>query len=891
MTLTGINLIHSTGSFTSTIIDVNFNPPSFPYEVNAGAFVDVTFQICAGSGNVEDVLNIQPVSSQHGGESHLFSLGYPALPPTITPSSIDFGVVPFGGTSASIQICISNNSTLCSNNFDITTTECGGIVPRITRLAPDPGGGDTDCTSLAWTPEEPCQIIDCDIVIDLCGTTFLIPVIGQATDADGQPCGEGCPCLCCTGIDIDSEGRCLNTFNTTCDNGDLFNLSAIGEEKQVNFKFHYDSGITDGFELFFNPIIFSVTCNYGTKYNGPINAAPPSGWFIQLLTSNIGSGWLPMSIYGTGVNTLNQQNWLVEVQVVTATTFIVRLTMFMISDLEDWISALVFNNAPKWRRNHVNAAVPPLSGPLTNTFPSVYTSNRRLCSLFWVNDPNRLNLNGTPFSCYNTHSINWTSRFFNKGLYGGASEFTDPLFQFERNGNPVSTLSVIEKTEVKFYINIPNVYGDIQCVYFDLFDESTTDNSVDFLQNYNNSRSAIVNNGSISVLDNLLETPSSVTSLGGGDYEITAFIGTGLNVSHQYRIFAVVYSKNQMVNSFISDPLRVVNVPTPDCENCQPNTTSEWTQVFRSNTSNCLRPVAKERIKHQVTFNEGTLKNCFDIVRPSNWLDYIVSLSLNVYFRQPDFPVSGKTTFFMFNQEQSTRVPGFPGNWNNPGNLIVQDSGSDIVSEFTRRVGFEGSPFSGSNVFTANTSTFMNRTNVGVLGSPYVTTLGVTNDWRGVEILYEYVLRIDFSSLYGTPFEINYVKAFPVLAIENEPTNSGFNQKIFGFQFECLSGGVWSNIDGVFCPDNCDQIRATYTANESGNFAFFANISPGGNIANVKESEAASFGLPQLLNVLSLDLTFDPSGGNYTATAIIDPSTLTPGLSYELCGYWSEINP
>jgi hypothetical protein len=95
----------------------------------------------------------------------------------------------------------------------------------------------------------------------------------------------------------------------------------------------------------------------------------------------------------------------------------------------------------------------------------------------------------------------------------------------------------------------------------------------------------------------------------------------------------------------------------------------------------------------------------------------------------------------------------------------------------------------------------------------------------------------------------------------------------------------------VFCPDNCDQIRATYTANESGNFAFFANISPGGNIANVKESEAASFGLPQLLNVLSLDLTFDPSGGNYTATAIIDPSTLTPGLSYELCGYWSEINP
>jgi hypothetical protein len=889
MTLTGINLIHTTGSFTSSIISINFNPPSFPYNVNAGDFVDIEIQICAGSGNVEDVLNIQPVSAEHGSESHLFSFGYPALPPTITPSSIDFGVVPFGDTSANFQICISNNSTLCSNNFDIDNTACAGIVPRTLRLAPDPGGADTDCANLSWTPEEPCQILDCDIVIDLCGTEFLIPVTGQATDAGGEPCGEPCPCLCCTGVDINAEGKCLGTWSTACDNEAVFNQSAIGEQKQVSFRFTYAHGIGDNFELFFNPIIWAVTCNYSTKYGGPINAAPPSGYYIELFSSMIGSGWFPMSLYGATTNTPNQKNWIVEIQVVTSTSFEVRLTMFMISDLEDWISAAVFNNAPKWRRNHVLAPVPALTGPLVNTFPSVYNSQRKLCSLFWVHDPNKLNPNGSEFTCYNTHSINWTSRFFNKGLNNGPSEFTDPLFIFERNGNPVSTLSTIQKTEVKFYINIPNVYGDIQCVFFNLFDESTTDNSVDFLQNYNNSRSQIVNNAVISVLDNLLESPSSVTALGGDDYEVTAFIGTGLNVSHQYRIFAVVYSKNDMVNSFISDPLKVTNVPEPDCENCQIETTSGWNQIFLGNISNCIRPVAKERIQHVVTFGEGTLKDCFG--RSINWLDYIVSLSLNVYFRQPDFPVSGKTTFFMFNQETSNRIVGYPGNWNNPGNLIVQDSGSDIVSEFTRRVGFESSPFSGSNVFTANTSTFINRTPAGVLGSPYVTTLGVTNDWRGSEIIYEYILRMDFSSIYGTPFEINYVKGFRVLAIENEPTNSGFDQKIFGFQFECLSGGVWSTIDGVFCPDNCDQIRATYTANESGNFAFFANITPGGNTSNVKESEDTAFNLPQQLNVISLDLTYSPSGLTYEATALIDPSTLTPGLSYELCGYWSKSNP
>ena len=493
----------------------------------------------------------------------------------------------------------------------------------------------------------------------------------------------------------------------------------------------------------------------------------------------------------------------------------------------------------------------------------------------------------TTFECFNIHSINWTSRFFNKGLYNGASEFLNHAFIFERSGNPVSNLSTIQRTEVKFYIDIPSAFGTLSCVYFNLFDESTTDNTVDFLNNYNNSRSEITNIAFISILDNLLESPSSITNIGGDTYEVTAFIGTGLNIAHQYRIFAVVYSNSNMVNSFISDPLSVTNIPTPDCENCQIETSSTWKQIFLNTVSDCVRPVAKERIQHNVLFSQGTLDFCFG--RSFDWFDYIVSLKLNVYRRETNFPVAGKTTFFMFEQHTSNRVVGFPSNWNNLGNLIVADSGSDIVSEFTRRVGFSSTPFAGSNVFVADTATYMNRTPAGVLGTPYVTTLGVSNDWRNQQIIYEYILKLDLSSIYGTPYEINYVKAFEVLAIQNEPDNSGNDQVITEIRFECFSGGVWSTIEGTFCPKDCDSIRVTATANQSGNFAFFANP-VNGSLASVKESEDAAVYLPTQMNVVSIDLTYSPFGLVYIARAILDPSTLSSGQTYELCVYWSKSN-
>jgi hypothetical protein len=864
-----------TGSFTFTL-----SPLTFPFFISAGGFIDIEFQVCAFSGvtNVELEIEITFVGDPKESTYFPFELCDPST--MVSPTTLNFGTLAVGTSSSPQTITVTNCQNVCGANFYFNSgTAGGGFVATPSSLSLLPSA--TGTMDIVWTPTLPnIDLSGTHIEIEVCGVESDVNVFGESEEGE-------CPCLCCNGIEIQTEdGRCVDNYISVCDVENIYENSAIGEKKSVVFDFSYNYGIGNNFEVYFNPIIWAVNCNYSTKYGGPINSPPPFGYYIELFISMIGGGWQTMSLFNTSFNTPNQKNWIVELRLLTATTFQIRMTMFLISDLEDWISAAVFNNAPKWRRNHVFAPVPPLSGPLTNSFPSVYNSNRKLCSLFWVHDPNRINeTTGNDFECYEIKSINWTSRFFNKGLYDGPSEFLNPLFVFERSGNPVSNLSTVQKTEVKFYINIPSTFGTLACIYFNLFDESTTDNTVDFLTNYNNSRSEITTIPSNGILDNLLESPSAVTPLGGDDYEITAFVGTGLNASHQYRIFAVVYSTDGLVNSFISDPLTVTNIPTPDCENCYIGTLSNWDQIFRNTESDCLRPVAKERIRHNVLFFQGTIKTCFEEI--VDWLDYVVSLTLNVYRRATDFPVSGKTTFFMIEQQTSNRVVGYPSNWNNTGTLIVADSGGNIVSEFTRRVGFESTPFAGSNVYVADTATYMNRTPAGILGTPYVTTLGITNDWRGEQIIYEYVLKMDFSSIYSTPYEINYIKAFQILAIENEPDNSGFQVVITDFVFECLSGGVWTEIVGSFCPNDCDSLRARYTANQNGNFAFFANPTPSGNVSNVKESEDDAFFLPQQLNVVSLDLTYSGSGP-YEAVAILDPSSLTAGLSYELCGYWSE---
>jgi hypothetical protein len=895
--LIAFNQFWSLGNFSSTLDSIDGTIPLFPKVIQSGDFIDVELTICNDScpvGTIEQYA-IQLISAEHGIELHTFEFGNPA-PATISPSSIDFGVVPYGTESAPQTICITNNSTLCDTTFTIeAATECNGVIkPISSTITIEPGGVDTDCVfGVTYTPVVECEPLDCAFRILVCENLVAeIPLTGETTNRDGSPCTT-CDCLCCNGIQMETINTDTKPIgggsSFDCDGVTTFDFAAVGELKQISTSFDYVNGLTDGVEIYYSPWIFSNSCNFASLYTGgSINNPPPVSFYYQF--SSLDSGEQPMALIGAGVNVLNQLNWSAKFEYLGGNTFQIIFQFYMINDYDNWLTNLLHNNSPKWRRNNVNAVIPALNAVYSNTFPSVYNSIKRLCGLVYLIDPNTL-VGTSPTKCWEIASLRYSARWYNKGLLNGPSEFTDPLFIFERSGIPVSNLSSIQKTEVKFYITIPAIHGNFDTIIFQLFDETNTDNTIDFLANYDSSRSKITNIGIISVLDNHLQSPSSITALGGDDYEITAFIDSNVQMGHQYRIMAIVYSDGPMVNTFISDRLLVINTPSIDCEDCQPDVDSIWKQYYLQTNIDCVAPVIKERIKHETEWNVNRLKFCMaDWGITNDWLNYVTTMRLNVYKRTTDFPIPGQTTFFMIEQLQSSRVPGFPGNWNNTTALIVSDTGSasDILTEFTRRVGWEQTPFNSSNVFVANTPTYMNRTPAGALGSGYVTTLGVDNDWRQNTIYYEYILTLDFSSFFGAPFQINMVRAFYVDAINNEPDNSGNPSVIESFELQGFNGTSWITITGAFCPTDWKSLRARYKANQPGEFIFFAEPSPGGNVANISESEnqPSPTGLPQQLNVVSLDSSFNPIGGDYYAIAVLDVNSLSNGL-YLLCGYWS----
>lgn len=893
MTLLGINASFAGGDFS---VVINSTSPTLPAGIDPtgpSSFIDVTLTICAIPGVNNDVLTIGLTSVEHGLENHTFDFG-DAPAGTIDVGSIDFGVVPFGSTSTPQPICITSNATLCQTEFEIDTSDCGvGVKANPSTLNVDPGGLDSDCTFITWEPESECQQLNCTINVRICDNIVIpISVTGESTHIDGAPCTT-CECLCCNGIQMEtliSDGKPIGRGSSfDCDGVETFNFAAVGELKQISTSFDYVNGLTDGVEVYYSPWAFSNSCNYASLYTGgSINNAPSVGFYYQF--SSLDSGPQPMALIGAGTNVLNQLNWNAQFEYLGGNTFQIIFQFYMINDYDNWLTNLLHNNSPKWRRNNVNAVIPALNAVYSNTFPSVYNSIKRLCGLVYLIDPNTL-IGTSPTECWAIASLKYSARWYNKGLLNGPSEFTDPLFIFERSGIPVSNLSSIQKTEVKFYITIPAVYGVLDKIIFQLFDETNTDNTIDFLANYDSSRSEITTIPGISVLDNHLQSPSSITALGGDDYEITAFIDSNVQMGHQYRIMAIVYSDSPMVNTFISDPLSVINTPSIDCEDCQPDVSSTWKQYYLQTNIDCVAPVIKERLKHETEWNVNALKFCMaDWGVTDDWLNYATTMKLNIYKRETDFPVAGKTTFFMIEQLQSSRVPGFPGNWNNTTGLIVSDtgSGSDILTEFTRRVGWEQTPFNSSDVYVANTPTYMNRTPAGALGSGYVTTLGVNNDWRQNTIYYEYILTLDFSSFFGAPFQINMVRAFYVETINTEPDNSGNPSIIESMEFEGFNGTSWNPITGVFCPTDFVSLRVKYKANQPGEFIFFAEPTPGGNVATISESEnqTSPTGLPQQLNVVSLDSSFNPIGGDYYAIAVLDVNSLSNGL-YLLCGYWS----
>lgn len=902
LTITDLTVFCS--DWNTNLISINGNSPAFPIVVNENSSFQIVFDIC--STNFSDSLKIVIQTLEHRDpEFYTFPFSVWDFSNDYTPNTIDFGTVAQFTPSAPQTITITN-STSYSVDYDWENFTCPNEIV-FTNLLGTPfsfpvtiAAGGNFVFNAIWTPTGPNEdLAGCNTDLQVLNADDSV-CLGQKLEFFGLSTEGECQCLCLdlTLIQTPSYGSTLNYLDDVAIAGTssfVYTTSAICEKKRITYFFNYVNGIDNGFKVWFNPWMFAFTCDFNSFYPSSVNAPPPQGWFIEFNSSTMSIGGVyPMNLIGTGSNQFNQTNFNVYFAPTNFENFQIQIDFFQIEDIENWIANSTLANNPKWRRNSVNAPNPSMGSNYQNLIGSVYNANKKLCSLTYVVDPNTI-VDEQPTECFVNHSLNYTSRFYNLGLYNGVSEFTGwttplPTFELERTVGMVNNFSTIEKTKVVFKCNVPiPIYGGLGECVFQLFEETGTDDTVDFLTNYDSSRAEIQTIGGTGILNNHIVRPSVKALLGSvGDCALSAYVDTTVLSTGKYRLAAIVYSRNKnMVNTFISEQILVTNLPDFACDVCEIQTNSTFNQYFNTEISNCIQPTLKERIQHLVTISRGSFINCLNSWGADlSFEQYMNRITLNIYYKNAAFPTPTQTTFFMFGQHISNRVAGFPFGWQNLNDMIVKDVSGGITTEFMTRVRWENTPFDGSNVFVANTNTFMNRTNVGALGNTYVSTLGINNNWSNAMINFEYVYQFDLSPIFGVPYIVNQVKTFYVQAIPNEPNISPIDSHLTGFRIEgqLTNGGVWNEIQNPFCPNDFVGIRVRYESNIDGDFIFFMEPYLGGNVNNIMESEfnPSPNLFPQLLNVPSLSADFS----TFEAFAELDISNLGNG-QYIVCGYLS----
>ena len=516
--VTNVFLTFAGVDWTATIVSVNGSPglTGLPFAVASDATFEMVFDVC-NFGNTNGVLTANFQTTQHGLDTPqtfnfntvLFVTG------AVSPTSHDFGSVVQFSASTPVPITISNNTSFdvdysfdnsgCPNEFGFS------VIFPITI----PSGGSTtfDCTWLPIGPNE--DLAGC--TVDFCVLNADDSVcICNKVQMYGLSTPEPCDCLCLETLLIQTPGESGNLMNDvvrSASDTTIFSESAICDKKRITYSFNYANTIDTGFKLWFNPWLFAFTCDFDSFYPSSVNAPPPQGWFLEVNAAVMSfGGAYQMNLIGTGSNQFSQTNFEVWFGWVDANNFEIQIDYYHISDIENWIANSSLLNNPKWRRNSVNAPNPAMGSNYENLIGSVYNANKKLCSLTYIRDPNTLILD-EPTECFVNNSLNYTSRFYNLGLYNGASEFTGwtsplPTFELTRSTGTQLNFSTIEKTNVTFRVKIDASFGGMGYCVFQLFDETGTNNTVDFLANYDSSRAEIVTLGGTGIINNHIVLPS-----------------------------------------------------------------------------------------------------------------------------------------------------------------------------------------------------------------------------------------------------------------------------------------------------------------------------------------------------------------------------------------------
>lgn len=871
-------VINDAGSGVSvSIFSINFAPPSFPFTAAPDQVFYVIFQVCPDEpiSTLGD-WSMHFVTEQYGADPD-YIFGMLCIDTTIfswTPDPLNFVDAPTG-LPTTLSISYPNNGAFYQT-FSPSVVGCTGVTVTPTV---DVVVGNDAVIDVTWIPTADGETLSCSID-DGCGST--IAITGNSIAA---PCED---CFCLLDLTIETEKDYLLPVSGL-ENGDvLYNTASFLEKKTAVFLFSYPAGINSQWRFQFTPALFLNECQNPFESD---DVSMPVHYAVTYLQSLMPDGIpTPMTLVGTGANELNVKNWECAFTPISAAlgTFKVEFGFYHVQDTTTWLDNLLNDNLLKFKRSTLSSTT-----DWANNFTSVYRKDQVLGSAFMVIDPNILDEDFNFTYCQKVNCLPYAARFYNKSLYNQPSEFLNPTWVLSRITGTVNNFSTLEKTKVEFRITIPPIYGagEPVCVYH-VFDSTNVDNTVDFFDSSDSSRYRVEPYVGTAILNNHLVRPGGVANV-SGEWRFFLYVDTTINPSAKYRVAAIVYDSDKlMVNTFLSEEISVTRYPDMNCE-CQPDILSNFLQYWQNTASDCLRPVAKERIGHRLIITEGDFTDCMNLLglEDFDWRQQLQSVQLNIYKRIEGFPNVNKTAFFQYQTHRSIRNGAFFGGFQNLNNMLVADVGATqvVIGINDIRVPWEDLPF-GGQVLTADTATYLNRTNAGGLSGSFISANNVVQSWIDETVYFEYVLTYQLRNQVGEPFFWNIVKAFPVSAIDLEPTNSGNGNMIYDVIIEGLDPitGIYVEIETPICFSDWDAIKLTYQADREGNFIFFMEKEPFGFSTIVENNELNShFGMTQLNNplVLSMDTFYDPV--TYQASVVLD-SPRFDDAKYRFCGYISE---
>jgi hypothetical protein len=880
--------VDTTGSgVTVSLLSINGAPPSFPFLLPEGETCIFEFEVCWDG--VTTPLGSwlgHFITVEHGPEN---DFEFPML--CVTPAtysgwsagSIDFVDVPSGiPTSQTIEV----QGTVFTQSFSPILAGCTGVTVTNPVIIPAEGTGSMTVT---WTPPSPGSTLSCSVDDD-CGTT--IPITGNSVSFD---CDASVG-VCCLDAQIETDNNYLDTVTSLCDSDVEYDASAILDKKTVVYYFKHKYDLISGQRFYFNTVLFS---NDGSEF-ATISSIPSIAWYIQYSSAQHAIGVdYNMNLIGTGANLPTQKNFQATFTPLDVANgiFKIKFTFYLVADILAPIGNFVFPNQSKFQKASINNAT-----NFSNNLASVYLNNKYLTSIIYVSHPlapGLIELNTRKIS------IPFTSRFYNKGLYNGVSEFTNPNFVLSRTIGLVSELSTFENTKITFTISVDTgLYTGVEAIVFHMYDMSIISANSDFLTATDSSRSEITNIAGTGVLDNHLILPSTITALGGDVYEATCYVDTALVATHNYMVCAIVYAQDGVtVNTFKSRAYGVRKIPDYDCT-CVPDIKSYWGNYFNTISENDYRPVGMERIQHRLMLSGGDFADCIaswglDEEIP-DWRRVLRKVTLRIYKKVNNFPPpqSGQqyVTFFQYGKYAATQTSF--GQWSSSDNFSATPLDTDTLQlEITeQRVRWEDTPFDGQ-VFYAKVDTYMDKLSAGANSQNYINTLGIVNSWIDEDVYFEYEFNFDLTQYFGQQFIFSIVKAFKARAISFENVNSGFPDIIENVVFEGFSPVInaWVPLSNNITPLSYSLIRLTWEANTSGWFNVFINKFPF-TVAQIEDSNASpsNTGLIQywqdpIINSQSLAFGVPFVPAPHYASVVLNPNEFE-NTSYSICAYWTERN-